>query len=79
MLAINSINNHDLVFVLTHTTGCEQDASTIIEQVRSFIFLIHASLRTEQYYTITAWLECKMKIYLHKKIHIERGRSPSSI
>ena len=28
-----------------------------------------------QYYTITAWLECNMKIYLHEKIHIERGRS----
>ena len=32
-----------------------------------------------QYYTITAWLECNMKIYLHEKIHIEPGRSPSSI
>ena len=30
-------------------------------------------------YTITAWLECNMKIFLQEKIHIERGRSSSSI
>ena len=23
------------------------------------------------YYTITAWFECNMKIYLHEKIHYE--------
>ena len=30
-------------------------------------------------HTSTAWFECNMKIYLHEKIHNERGRSKPGV